>query len=57
MVQSLQENKIQLTGLKIEVIDVDLRDIGYFNSDTAFIISFNIPEYIDDEATFLKNST
>jgi hypothetical protein len=27
-----------------------------FSSDTVFIMSMSIPEYIDDEATFLKNS-
>lgn len=27
-----------------------------FSSDTVFIMSVSIPEYIDDEATFLKTS-
>jgi hypothetical protein len=38
------------------VIDIEVRDLGMFSSDTVFIMSVSIPEYIDDEATFLKTS-
>jgi len=45
-----------LTGIKLEVIDIDVRELGMFSTDTAFIVSVSIPEYIDDEATFLKTN-
>jgi hypothetical protein len=33
-----------------------MREINFLASDTAFILCLSIPEYLDDEATFLKNT-
>lgn len=37
-----------LTGIKLEVVDIDMRELGVFTNDTVFIVSVWIPEYIDD---------
>lgn len=32
-----------LTGIKIEAIDIDMRNLGLFTNDTVFILSIAMP--------------
>ncbi len=45
-----------MSGFKIEVLDVDMRALSMFNNDTVYIVSFSVPQYLDDQATFLKTA-